>query len=48
VQFEKDSADPFNVDEFLTKVGESSNKREYGLNEGEERTAKKARIEDDD
>lgn len=48
VQFEKDQGDVFNVDEFLSKVGESSNKREYGLNEGEERSSKKARIEEDD
>jgi SNW domain-containing protein 1 len=49
VQFEKDTGDVFNVDDFLSKVGESSsNKREYGLNEGDDRRAKKARVDEDE
>lgn len=48
VQFEKDAGDVFNVDDFLSKVGESSNKREYGLQEGEERSNKRARVDEDD
>lgn len=48
VQFEKDTGDVFNVDDFLNKVGESSNKREYGLQEGEERSHKRARMDEDD
>ncbi|KAF7872514.1 hypothetical protein EAF04_003435 [Stromatinia cepivora] len=48
VQFEKDTGDVFNVDDFLNKVGESSNKREYGLQEGEERSNKRARMDEDD
>ncbi|CAD6453535.1 f409a6a1-3c5c-4ef7-81a5-6f2826341972 [Sclerotinia trifoliorum] len=48
VQFEKDTGDVFNVDDFLNKVGESSNKREYGLEEGEERSHKRARMDEDD
>jgi SNW domain-containing protein 1 len=48
VQFEKDTGDVFNVDEFLSKVGESSNKREYGLLESEDRAAKRARVDEDD
>lgn len=49
MQFEKDTGgDVFNVDEFLSKVGEGSNKREYGLQEGEERTSKRARVDEDD
>ncbi|KAF4635541.1 hypothetical protein G7Y89_g2549 [Cudoniella acicularis] len=50
VQFEKDTGDVFNVDDFLNKVGEgeSSKKREYGLTTGEERAGKRARVEDDD
>jgi SNW domain-containing protein 1 len=48
VQFEKDAGDVFNVDEFLSKVGEGSNKREYGLQEGEDRAAKRARVDEDD
>jgi len=49
VQFEKDTGDVFNVDDFLNKVGESSsNKREYGLNEGEDRRTKRARVDEDE
>ncbi|KAJ8071544.1 hypothetical protein OCU04_001858 [Sclerotinia nivalis] len=48
VQFERDTGDVFNVDDFLNKVGESSNKREYGLQEGEERSHKRARMDEDD
>ncbi|TVY13131.1 Pre-mRNA-processing protein [Lachnellula arida] len=48
VQFEKDTGDVFNVDDFLSKVGESSNKREYGLQEGEERSTKRARVDEDE
>ena len=50
MQFEKDTGDVFNVDEFLSKVGESSgsNKREYGLQEGEERGSKRARVDEDE
>lgn len=54
VQFEKDAGDVFNVDEFLSKVGEGSGgggaaKREYGLQDGEhERAKKRARVEEDD
>jgi len=52
VQFEKDTGevDPFNVDEFLSKVGEGdgSKKRDYGLQDAEERGSKRARIDEDD
>jgi SNW domain-containing protein 1 len=48
VQFEKETGDVFNVDEFLTKVGEGSGKREYGLQEGEERATKRARVDEDE
>ena len=48
VQFEKDTGDVFNVDDFLSKVGESSGKRQYGLQEDEDRAAKRARVEEDD
>lgn len=48
MQFEKDAGDVFNVDAFLNKVGESSNKREYGLQESEDRSNKRARIDEDD
>lgn len=48
VQFEKDTGDVFNVDDFLSKVGESSGKRQYGLQEEDDRAAKRARVEEDD
>ena len=47
VQFEKDT-DAFNIDSFLDKVGESSKKREYGLQEGEDRPPKRARVDEDE
>lgn len=60
VQFEKDAADPFNVDKFLSEVdkkesggggasGSGSGKRGgYGLQDDEDRGKKRARVEDDD
>jgi SNW domain-containing protein 1 len=54
VQFEKDSADPFNVDKFLSEVQQettaaaSSSKRGYGLQEEEARQSKRSRVDDDE
>jgi SNW domain-containing protein 1 len=50
VQFEKDTGDAFNVDvdEFLSKVGEGSSKREYGLQQDDERATKRARVDEDE
>jgi SNW domain-containing protein 1 len=54
VQFEKESADPFNVDKFLSEVAEESSsaapaaKRGYGLQEDDSRQPKRARMEDED
>ena len=48
VQFEKDTGDVFNVDEFLSKVGESSSKREYGLQDDSDRAPKRARVDEDE
>ncbi|KAI5865579.1 SKIP/SNW domain-containing protein [Durotheca rogersii] len=51
VQFEKDGAgnDPFQMDKFMAEVDQSSSsKRGYGLQEGESRQPKRARVEDDD
>jgi SNW domain-containing protein 1 len=50
VQFEKDTGDVFNVDvdEFLSKVGEGSSKREYGLQQDDERATKRARVDEDE
>ena len=51
VQFERDVADPFNVDKFLSEVSQeattSSAKRGFGLGE-EERQSKRSRVEDGD
>ncbi|TQV98909.1 hypothetical protein V2A60_007394 [Cordyceps javanica] len=58
VQFEKEVADPFNVDKFLSEVdkkegsgggdGGGSGKRGYGLQDEEDRGKKRARVEDED
>ncbi|KAK4453189.1 SKIP/SNW domain-containing protein [Podospora aff. communis PSN243] len=49
VQFEKDVADPFNVDKFLSQVEQSSSsKRGFGLGDGESRQSKRTRVDDDD
>ncbi|KAH6696850.1 SKIP/SNW domain-containing protein [Plectosphaerella plurivora] len=48
VQFEKEAADPFNVDKFLSEVEQNStSKRGYGLQD-DERQNKRARVEEDD
>lgn len=51
VQFEKDTDDPFGIDQMIAestggKYG-GGNKR-YGMHQGDDRPAKKARVEDDD
>jgi SNW domain-containing protein 1 len=49
VQFEKDAADPFNVDKFLSEVQESqSAKRGFGLQGEDSGRSKRARVEEDD
>jgi SNW domain-containing protein 1 len=55
VQFEKEEADPFNVDKFLSEVqqrtargGSSSSKRGYGLQEEDTRQSKRSRFDDDE
>ncbi|KAF1735112.1 Pre-mRNA-processing protein 45 [Beauveria bassiana] len=57
VQFEKDTADPFNVDKFLSEVdkkdgggggGGGSGKRGYGLQDEEDRGKKRARVDEDE
>ena len=52
VQFEKDisnTADPFHIDDMIRDVtrGAGGNKR-YGVQETEDRTPKRARVDDDD
>ena len=49
VQFEKDMADPFNVDKFLSQVEQSStSKRSYGLGDGDSRQSKRTRVDEED
>lgn len=54
VQFEKEAADPFNVDKFLSEVEQQSGgggggKRGYGLQEtSDDRKSKRPRVEDED
>ncbi|KAL2114586.1 hypothetical protein VUR80DRAFT_4569 [Thermomyces stellatus] len=49
VQFEKESADPFNVDKFLSEVEQgSSSKRGYGLQEDEAPRKKRTRVDDEE
>ncbi|KAK4467002.1 SKIP/SNW domain-containing protein [Cladorrhinum samala] len=52
VQFEKDTADPFNVDKFLNEVQQetaaNSSKRGFGLQDGDDRRSKRTRVDDDD
>ncbi|KAI1406548.1 SKIP/SNW domain-containing protein [Hypoxylon fuscum] len=50
VQFEKDTAgkDPFEMDKFMAEVDQSSSsKRGFGLQDGESRQPKRARVEED-
>ncbi|KAH7318417.1 SKIP/SNW domain-containing protein [Stachybotrys elegans] len=49
VQFEKDAADPFNVDKFLSEVDDSRQpKRSYGLQDEDSRQSKRPRVNDED
>ncbi|TRX89104.1 hypothetical protein FHL15_010021 [Xylaria flabelliformis] len=51
VQFERDNAgnDPFQMDKFMAEVDQSSSsKRGYGLQDGESRDPKRARVEEDE
>jgi SNW domain-containing protein 1 len=50
VQFEKDTDDPFNINEMISEVtgGAAGSKKRYGIQEQEEdRSSKRARIDDD-
>ncbi|KAJ4304542.1 mRNA splicing protein [Kalmusia sp. IMI 367209] len=48
VQFEKDTDDPFNIDQMIKEVrGEKAGEKRYGMQEPEGRSAKRARVEDD-
>ncbi|KAI9766271.1 MAG: mRNA splicing protein [Geoglossum simile] len=48
VQFEKDNADPFNVEQFLSEVATSVNNKRYGVQEPEPRAPKRARVDEDE
>ncbi|KAI0515480.1 SKIP/SNW domain-containing protein [Xylaria bambusicola] len=49
VQFERAGEDPFQMDKFMAEVDQSSSsKRGYGLQDGEAREPKRARVEEDD
>ncbi|PHH63378.1 hypothetical protein CDD81_5979 [Ophiocordyceps australis] len=48
VQFQKQTADPFSVDEFLSKVDESTSKRGFGLQDEASRPSKRRRRGEDD
>jgi len=50
VQFEKDTDDPFNINEMISEVtgGAAGGTKRYGIQESDERASKKARIDDDD
>ncbi|SPN98878.1 probable puff-specific nuclear protein Bx42 [Cephalotrichum gorgonifer] len=49
VQFEKEAADPFNVDKFLSEVEQGpSSKRGYGLQEDTPRKTKRTRVDEED
>jgi SNW domain-containing protein 1 len=52
VQFEKDAADPFQIDKMINEVrggkeGEKSGEKRYGMQEQGDRPSKRARVEDD-
>ena len=49
MQFEKDAADPFHIDEMIRDVtgGQGGNKR-YGVQESDSRASKRARVEEGD
>jgi SNW domain-containing protein 1 len=52
VQFEKDTEDPFNINQMISEVrgeksSEKTGEKRYGIQEAEERSAKRARVQDD-
>ena len=50
VQFEKDTDDPFNINEMISEVtgGAAGGTKRYGIQESEERASKRVRVDDDD
>ncbi|KAF2198628.1 hypothetical protein GQ43DRAFT_474358 [Delitschia confertaspora ATCC 74209] len=48
VQFEKDTDDPFNINEMISEVtGQGADKRKYGIQEREDKPTKRARVDDE-
>jgi SNW domain-containing protein 1 len=57
VEFEKDTDDPFNINQMIDEVrgekdekgekGEKTGEKRYGIQEPEGRSAKRARVDDD-
>ena len=46
MQFEKDIADPFNIDEMIRDAtGGAAGTKRYGVQESEDRSPKRARLE---
>lgn len=50
VQFEKDTDDPFNINEMISEVtgGAAGGTKRYGIQESDERASKRVRLDDDD
>ena len=50
VQFEKDTDDPFNINEMISEVtgGAAGGTKRYGIQESDERASKRVRVDDDD
>lgn len=47
MQFEKDVDDPFNIGQMISEVTEgAAGSKRYGIQESEERSTKKARVDD--
>ncbi|KAL9032728.1 MAG: hypothetical protein Q9214_007840, partial [Letrouitia sp. 1 TL-2023] len=47
VQFEKDDADPFQIDELIKEATQGGGSKRYGVQDDEPRAAKRARVEDE-
>ncbi|KAI9822597.1 MAG: mRNA splicing protein [Pycnora praestabilis] len=48
VQFEKDTADPFNIDAMISEATGGAGSKRYGVQESDSRAAKRARVDDGD
>lgn len=49
MQFEKDTDDPFNINQMISEVtGGSAGTKRYGMQEPDSRASKRTRVDDDD